>query len=91
MAYLTVATMAENRALRSRVAACAAQEQSLGAPVDGDPTDWAYRERLTWAAAPGWSDAWESAEAGGVEDPGRDPGVITDAMILSRVQEIAPR
>ena len=91
MAYLTVAEMADDVGLRSRVAACAAQEQDLGAPIPGDPSGWVHEKRLTWASAPGWDDAWESAVAGGIEDPGRDQGVITDGMILSRVQELAPR
>jgi hypothetical protein len=43
---------------------------------------------LDLAASPGWDQAWSSALAAGNETPGRDPGVITDGMILSGVQAI---
>ena len=59
MSYWTVAVMADDEDLRRRVAACAAQEQALGAPIDADPTTWTWTWRLTWAASPGWADAWE--------------------------------
>ena len=37
---------------------------------------------------PGWDDAWDSAIASGIEDPGGNEGVITDGMILSGVQAV---
>lgn len=66
-----------------------------------DPDLWAASERRYWASAPGWSEAWESALASHQPeqpitdpepyDPGADPAVITDGMILSQVQSmIAP-
>ena len=79
-AYLTVATVAADPYMRSRVAACAAQQGSTEAE------NWAYVNSLTWAASPGWAAAWDSAVAGGVPEPGKDPAVITDAQILSQVQ-----
>jgi len=86
MSYLIQNEIAENRAMSNRVAQAAAQEQ-----ISSDPDRWAYENRRTWAAAPGWSDAWESAK---VTDPDSDPGlneaVITDPMILSQVQAMAP-
>jgi hypothetical protein len=39
-------------------------------------------------SAPGWADAWASAEAASNPDPGRDEAVITDAQILSQVQAV---
>jgi hypothetical protein len=81
MSYLTQATIAFDPAMANRVAQAAASE---AAP--GDPDVWTATHRRTWAAAPGWDAAWESAIAGGVPDPGSDPGVITDPMILSQVQ-----
>jgi hypothetical protein len=80
MAYWDVAQMSSDPDLQSRIAACAAQE---GKP---NPRDWAYQHALVLCASPGWDAAWASAVAGNVPDPGRDPGVITDGMILSAVQ-----
>lgn len=81
MSYLTQSTIAADQHIHERVAQCAAQEDA-----PGDPDTWAFDHRRDLAAAPGWSEAWESAVAGGVEDPGADEAVITDAMILSQVQ-----
>lgn len=86
--YLTIATIADSFGMQRRVAAAAAQE---GAATDGvDPTTWATEWRLVWASAPGWAEAWESAEAGDVPDPGTDPAVITDGQILGQVQTMTP-
>jgi hypothetical protein len=81
MSYLTQDTIAHDQHMTGRVAQAAASEA-----VDGDPDVWTFTHRRTWAAAPGWDAAWESAVAGDVPDPGADPGVITDGMILSQVQ-----
>lgn len=92
MSYLTQDEIANNRSMLNRVAQAAAQEQ-----LSSDPDRWSYEQRRTWAAAPGWDAAWESFKAShpdveGEEpaDPGRDEGVITDGMILSQVQLMAP-
>lgn len=37
-------------------------------------------------AEPGWGAAWDSAIAAEVENPGADPAVISDGMILTAVQ-----
>ena len=83
--YLSIANMAADAVLQSRVAAAAAQQNA-----PGDPTAWTWENRLDWAAAPGWGAAWDSALAGHPDDPdyqpGADPAVITDQMILSQVQ-----
>lgn len=84
MAYWDTATMAADVDLTSRVAAAAATE---GVP---DARQWAAENMLVVAASPGWSDAWASAVAAGNEAPGRDGAVITDGMILSAVQTLAP-
>ena len=81
MSYLTQNTISTDPAMNGRVAQAAASE---AAP--GDPDSWTWQWRRTWAAAPGWDAAWESALAGNVTDPGADESVITDAMILSQVQ-----
>jgi hypothetical protein len=86
--YLTQAIIADDVYMRLRVSSCAAQEGC--ADVGINPDEWASEWRRVWAAAPGWDLAWESAQAGGVEDPGKDPGVVTDSMILSQVQTMKP-
>jgi hypothetical protein len=86
MSYLTQDEIANNRSMLSRVAQAAAQEK-----VSSDPDRWVYENRRTWASAPGWSDAWESAKVTHPEedyDPGLDEGVVTDGMILSQVQSM---
>lgn len=82
MTYKTVADMAENFALNRRITAGAAKES-----ID-NPQGWVQLYRWEVAAQPGWDAAWDSAVAGGVEDPGADEAVITDGMILSGVQAV---
>jgi hypothetical protein len=86
--YLTQGDMAADLAMCIRVASCAAQEGVTD--VGLDPDVWTRDWRRVWSAAPGWDAAWESAVAGGVPDPGSDPGVITDGMIRSQVQAMMP-
>lgn len=85
MTYLTQDAIANNAAMYARVAQAATQEN---APEGGDL--WASQNRREYAAAPGWSEAWDSALASHPDDPDYDPGrdeaVITDGMILSQVQ-----
>jgi DsbC/DsbD-like thiol-disulfide interchange protein len=83
MSYLTIAAIAEDTSMRRRIAACAAVEGVQ------DAETWAYRNSLNVAAQPGWAAAWESAGAAGNLDPGSDPAVITDGMILSAVQALS--
>jgi hypothetical protein len=87
VSYLTQNEISENQAMNARVAQAAAQEGRT------DPDYWTYHSRRTWAAAPGWDAAWESAkvshppvEGEPAYDPGADESVITDPMILSQVQ-----
>ena len=82
MSYLTQATMEADAFLRSRITAAAADEG------DADPVAWLLGNSWAVVVAPGWDDAWESAVAGDVENPGADPGVITDGMILAQVQAV---
>jgi hypothetical protein len=84
MAYSDVAEMAVTAPLQNRVTACAATEGEQYPPV------WMSQNIWRVVAAPGWSDAWASAIAGGQtpEEAGDNPGVITDGMILSSVQAI---
>ncbi len=83
MSYLTQADLADDGMIRRRVTACAALEGI------GNPDAWAYERRWQLSAQPGWSAAYEHAVTSGREDPGADPAVITDAMILAAVQALA--
>lgn len=88
MSYLNQSQIAGNQAMIDRVAQCATQE------AIPDAEAWTFKHCREWAAAPGWDAAWASAQAGhpsdGSYDPGADEAVITDPMILSQVQAMAP-
>jgi hypothetical protein len=86
--YLTQGQIAADADMNTRVAQAAAQEGVTDAHID--PDVWTNEWRRVWSAAPGWSDAWESALAGNNENPGADPAVITDGQILSQVQGMKP-
>ena len=81
MAYATIAAMAQDLSLFNRLTAAAAEEHKTR-PY---PT-WVDEYRWDLAATPGWAAAWEAAVLNGVPDPGADPAVITDGMILAAVQ-----
>lgn len=83
MSYANIVSAARSQSLIDRVTACAAQQHL------GMPERWAKDNAWQVAAQPGWGDAWASAVASGIEDPGADEGVITDPMILSAVQTLA--
>ena len=88
MTYLTQSIIADDPYMRLRVSSCAAQEGSWEVGIN--PDEWTSEWRKIWASAPGWDAAWESAVAGEVAEPGSDPGVVTDPMILSQVQAMMP-
>lgn len=88
MSYLTQSIISDDPYMRLRVASCAAQQGCADAGID--PDAWAVEWRRVWGSSPGWDAAWESAQAGGITDPGADPSVITDQMILSQVQAMMP-
>lgn len=80
--YWGIYLVEESASLRYRVTSCAAQQ---GVP---DPEPWMFMHRWQWASTPGWAAAYEYALNTGNLDPGKDPAVITDLMILGRVQEL---
>lgn len=82
MSYATIAKITQSLSLRERLVACAADE---GAPT---PEAWVSQNIWKIATAPGADDAWESAIAAGVTDPGAREDVITDGMILGVVQPL---
>jgi hypothetical protein len=89
MTYKTQNEIAESIAMRNRIAQAVAAE---GPEYTPDPDSWTFNQRRYWAAAPGWDAAWESYRVGnpGTADPGLVESVITDQMILSQVQSMAP-
>lgn len=84
MSYSSIAAMAQDPFLRERVTACASTQPE----TKGDPVSWAASHMWQFGGQPGWEQAWDAALAGEVENPGKDPGVITDAMILASTQAI---
>ncbi len=84
MSYQTMVDVSRDYFLVLRITACAAAENA--AP---DPSRWVTDRMWEFAATPGWGDSWASALAAGAnEDLGRDEAVITDGMILARVQHL---
>ena len=87
MAYMEQATLSRDGDFNQRIAACAVVEVDL----DGQrPARLGDRHQWEIAASPGFADAYASAVAGGVERPGADPSVISDAQILSAIQAQFP-
>jgi hypothetical protein len=84
MTYSGQAALSKDTDFHSRVAACAAVEVALPA----DPVQWASDHIWRVSAAPGFADAYTYAVANNVQRPGNDPAVITDAQILSAVQQL---
>lgn len=82
MSYLFQAKIANDGNISQRVTACVALEGVEEAE------GWAWSHRWKLSAQPGWSNAYASAVANGIEEPGADESVITDSMILSAVQSI---
>jgi hypothetical protein len=84
MSYATIFQNAVDEPFQNRLTACVAQEGA------DDPTT-AMRE-LIWpvVTASDVEAAYESAIAASNPNPGGDPSVITDAMILAKVQANMP-
>jgi hypothetical protein len=84
MSYSTINACAHDSAFLGRVRACAAQEGAA------DPEGALVA--LTWpvSTAADIAAAYESALLADHPNPGGDPAVITDGMILSAVQAHLP-
>lgn len=80
MSYWAIATMRTDSQLRLRMAACAAQEVPTSAPES-----WVDVHLWALVTQPGWDVAYEGAVDGGNTEPGKDPTVISDTMILDAV------
>jgi hypothetical protein len=85
MSYSSQAALSNDGDFIQRVAASAAVEVGR----THQPLGWA-NDHVWWvAAAPGFAAAYESALVAENPRPGDDPSVISDAQILSAVQELA--
>lgn len=89
MAYADVAALAADAHFAQRTMACYATE-TLGDGEAINPPGWQAEHTWDMAAQPGFGDAYASAVAGSVPDPGNDPSVISDTQILGAVQSLLP-
>lgn len=80
--YWSVSLIAADQDLQQRVVACAAIENIF------DPLTWAHAHAWDYASQPGWGEKWQYALDSGDTSPGRNDAVITDADILTAVQQI---
>lgn len=62
--------------------------QTIGSATHDDPPAWQAAHSWDMAAQPGFGDAYASAVVGGVQRPGQDPAVISDAQISSAVASL---
>lgn len=91
MAYSDIALLQGDQDFRGRVTAAVSTEREAGNLVEIDPNAtaaWVFERMWRFAAQPGFGDAYASAILNGVERPGNDPAVISDAQILSAVVAI---
>lgn len=82
MTYAAIAEMAADADLLARCTACAVEQGEVS------PEWWVQQQRWALAATPGWAAAYAYAQAALVVRPGWDAGVITDAAILTAVQQL---
>ncbi|WP_336628453.1 MULTISPECIES: hypothetical protein [unclassified Microbacterium] len=82
MTYNAIAEMTRDPDLRQRLYACAGSE---GLP---DPQHFIDRRIWEIVANPDFADAYKAASETGVPAPGKDEGVIPDAVILAHVQPL---
>jgi hypothetical protein len=87
MAYFDQAQLSRDGDFNQRIAAAAQLEIDLG---EQTALEWAAEHQWEISASPGFGDAYASAVASGVERPGADASVISDAQILSAIQAQFP-
>ena len=99
--YLSISEIANDQFMVERMNAATTQQWHLATidlGIDGNNASNVLQlvkdSRYLWASSPGWGAAWDSALAGHPDDdtyePGKDPAVITDGMILATVQALWP-
>jgi hypothetical protein len=82
--YSSIALLQSDTYFLRRCAGCVASE----AVAVGDPWQWTVDNSWELAASPGFGEAYQYALDTGVQNPGNDETVITDAQILSAVQAL---
>lgn len=82
MSYTTLARLAQDNTLMTRVSACAATQKVA------QPSQWVWEKQWVLATQPGWDEAYAAAITADNADPGADEAVITDSMILTAVKYI---
>jgi hypothetical protein len=94
--YLAIAAIAGDQYMIERMNAAATQQAYLGnvAMSGQNPLTWVSVNRYVWASSPSWGEKWRFATDSHAADdppyePGKDEAVITDADILSTVQQLA--
>lgn len=85
MAYSDQALLSVDADWINRIAACVAVEVD-GLDLDVGAVGTATRISWQISAAPGFADKYASAIAGGVDHPGNDQAVISDADLTAAVQ-----
>jgi hypothetical protein len=83
MAYYDVSLLSADNDFLQRCSACGATEGMT------DPWTWTVSHQWELAATPSFGDKYAYAIAMGIQNPGRDQSVISDAEILSAVQALA--
>ena len=98
--YLSIAAIARDPTMIDRVSACVIQQHHLGnfsldikwGEGESGVLSWVSNHAFMWAASPGWAAAWDYAlnvNSGNADyNPARDPGCITDGMILAAIQAL---
>lgn len=86
MGYLEISLLRQDTAFLNRVAACYAGETPLG--TGEDPDLWATTRAWDVAGQPGLGDAYGAAVVAANANPGSDPGVVSDAALLTAVQAV---
>lgn len=84
MSYSAQAQLSVDPDFVARCSACAAVE----IPIIYDAETWTKTYIWRLSAAPGFADAYEYAINSDNPEPGKDPAVITDGMILGAVQAL---
>lgn len=90
MGYYEQNLLAQDEDFLARCRSCYAILTIPKGPADSlsQPEAWVNMYRYHIAASPGFADAYTYALSTGVENPGRNPAVITDEQILASVDAL---
>lgn len=84
MSYNTIAQMQQDYSLRLRLYACAGQEQIENSQQWVDQNVWKIVSNSEFETAYKYAVDTKNPQ------PGKDEGVISDAVILSHIQQLKP-